>query len=203
MITPITAPCLLVAMPGMLDGNLSQTVLLLAEHNEEGAIAFVLNRPSTVSLKSMISIIDRDVPEAIPAWYGGPVDTTTAIILHDRKAHAGDTEIAPGIHLSTTGRILDSLIDHGANALQNQFKGLEIRGDTVHPYRFLVGYAGWGAGQLDEEIKGGSWLLCPLDRKFVFDTPWADLWSECMQRVGVQKTSIIAPSKHTGADYLN
>ena len=203
MIAPISSPCLLVAMPGMLDGNFSQAVLLLAEHNEEGAIAFVLNRPSTVSLKSMISIIDRDVPEAIPAWYGGPVDTTTAIILHDRKIQVNDSEIAPGVNLSTTGKILDSLIDHGAAALQNNCNGLDVTGHTVHPYRFLVGYAGWGAGQLDEELRAGAWQICPLDRKLVFDTPWTTLWTECAARIGVQKASARKIALPTSAQYLN
>lgn len=194
MITPVTAPCILVAMPSMIDGSFSQTVILLAEHNEEGAIGFVLNRPSTISLKSMISIIDRDVPEAIPAWYGGPVDTTTAIILHDRKPNDGDTEVAPGIYLSTTGRILDSLIDHGAEALQQQYQGGTPKGSTHHPYRFLVGYAGWGAGQLDDELRAGAWIMCPLDRKLVFDTPWGDLWQECMNLVGMNRnTNVAAP----------
>jgi putative transcriptional regulator len=151
----------------------------------------------------MISIIDRDVPEAIPAWYGGPIDTATAIILHDRKLNQGDREIAPGINLSSTGRILDSLIDHGAEALQNQLTGHKNPGDTSHPYRFLVGYAGWGAGQLDDELRSGSWLMCPLDRKLVFDTPWNDLWVESMQRVGIQKTTIMSPVISVGSQFLN
>lgn len=200
MITPVTAPCILVAMPSMIDSSFSQTVILLAEHNEEGAIGFVLNRPSTISLKSMISIIDRDVPEAIPAWYGGPVDTTTAIILHDRKPNEGDTEIAPGIYLSTTGRILDALIDQGAAALQQQYQGSKPA-STQHPYRFLVGYAGWGANQLDEELRAGAWLMCPLDRKLVFDVAWGDLWQECVNSVGMHRhTNVAAPSAQT---YLN
>lgn len=200
MITPVTAPCILVAMPSMIDSSFSQTVILLAEHNEEGAIGFVLNRPSTISLKSMISIIDRDVPEAIPAWYGGPVDTTTAIILHDRKPNEGDTEIAPGIYLSTTGRILDALIDQGAAALQQQYQG-SMPAATMHPYRFLVGYAGWGASQLDEELRAGAWIMCPLDRKLVFDVAWGDLWQECVTLVGMHRnTNVAAPAVQT---YLN
>jgi putative transcriptional regulator len=198
MITPVSAPCLLIAMPSMQDSNFSQSVLLLAEHNPEGAIAFVLNRPSTVSLKSMISLIDRDVPEAIPAWYGGPVDTTTAIILHDREPSDGDTEISPGIYLSTTGRILDSLIDHSTQCLQSNLKGRVREGDTLHPYRFLVGYAGWGPGQLDDELRAGAWLLVPLDRKFVFDTAWGDLWSESVQRVGLPKTMAVSQQRPIG-----
>jgi putative transcriptional regulator len=157
----------------------------------------------------MISIIDRDVPEAIPAWYGGPVDTTTAIILHDKVAQTGDTEISPGINLSTKGKILDSLIEHGSIALQNGMGSSShpghagLSGSSVHPYRFLVGYAGWGAGQLDDELKGGSWLLCPLDRKLVFDTGWNDLWGACMAQIGMQKNPMVAAKKLSGIEYLN
>jgi putative transcriptional regulator len=215
MIAPVHAPCLLVAMPNMLDSNFSQAVILLAEHNPEGAIGFVLNRPSTVSLKAMISILDREVPEAIPAWYGGPVDTTTAIILHDQKPSQGDSEIAPGINLSTTGKVLDSLIDFGAEQLDRlQRKNNQVVDDSSskesslifknHPFRFLVGYAGWGAHQLDDEIRSGAWLICPLDRKLVFDTPWAELWNECMGRVGVEKNSMMMmPQTSSGQAYLN
>lgn len=96
MITHVSAPCLLIGMPSMLDGNFIKTVLLLAEHNSEGAIGFILNRPSTVPLKSMLSLIDREVPSAIPAWYGGPVDTGTAIILHSRKPATNDTDVGQG-----------------------------------------------------------------------------------------------------------
>ena len=201
MITTIASPCLLVATPSMLDGNFQQTVLLLVEHNEEGAVAFVLNRPSTCSLKSMISVVDREVPEAIPAWFGGPVDTTTGIVLHDRKPTDGDTEVAPGIYLSTAGRVLDALIDQGARALDLHNQVPMPSGETMHPYRFLVGYAGWGPTQLDDELRSGAWLLCPLDRKFVFDTSWSDLWSAAMERVGVQKNAHMpAPSQSA---YLN
>ncbi len=212
MITSVHAPCLLVAMPSMLDSNFSQAVILLAEHNEEGAVGFVLNRPSTVSLKAMISVIDRDVPEAIPAWYGGPIDTTTAIILHDQKPTDQDSEIAPGINLSTTGRILDSMIDHGAEQLERLQQGIHTdepkqkstsAASTVHPYRFLVGYAGWGTQQLDDELRAGAWLMCPLDRKLVFDTPWADLWQICMTRIGVERQAVAPISMTANQSYLN
>ena len=202
MITPIGAPCLLVATPSMLDGNFQQTVLLLVEYNAEGAIGFVLNRPSTCSLKSMISLVDRDVPEAIPAWFGGPVDTTTGIVLHDRKPADGDVEVAPAIYLSSAGRVLDALIDYSARSLdQRQIQDPSLDYDAKHPYRFLVGYAGWGAGQLDDELRSGAWLLCPLDRKLVFDMSWADLWSKAMEQVGVQKNAHM-PTQSQNA-YLN
>jgi len=202
MIAHVSAPCLLVAMPSMLDSNFSRTVMLLAEHNSEGAVGFVLNRPSTVPLKSMISVIDRDVPPAIPAWYGGPVDTGTAIILHTRKPSEGDTEVGHGIYLSTSGRVLDSLIDESEQTLKERAQGQLVH-DILNPYRFLVGYAGWGAGQLDDEIRAGAWLLYPIDQDIIFNAPWNDMWATITQKMGIARAAAAAVPPIAQTAYLN
>jgi putative transcriptional regulator len=234
MIAPLQAPCLLVAMPGMMDSTFTQSVILLAEHNRAGAIGFILNRPSTVSLKAMISTQDREIPEAIPAWYGGPVDTTTAIILHDHTPSDLDTIITPGIYLSTAPKTLDQLIVEGAQRLktmrmdsstsianpetimshtvdfsqaQQSHRGHQTADEALlrlHSFRFLVGYAGWGAQQLDDELNSGSWALCPIDRKLVFDTPWSELWNICIDKLGFQKnTKPVLSQQPSAPGYLN
>ena len=202
MITHVSAPCLLVAMPSMLDSNFARTVLLLAEHNSEGAVAFVLNRPSTVPLKSMLSEIDREIPPAIPAWYGGPIDTGTAIILHSRKPADGDTEIGTDIYLSTSGKVLDSLIGESEVAIRERANGQLVH-DILNPYRFLVGYAGWGPGQLDDEIRAGSWLLHPVDHDLLFNTPWSDMWTKIATKMGIGKTPAASVSPVSHNAYLN
>jgi putative transcriptional regulator len=202
MITHVSAPCLLVAMPSMLDNNFARTVLLLAEHNSEGAVGFVLNRPSTVPLKSMVSEIDRDIPPAIPAWYGGPIDTGTAIILHARKPADGDTEIGTNIYLSTSGKILDSLIGESEIAIRERANGQLVH-DILNPYRFLVGYAGWGAGQLDDEIRAGSWLLHAVDQDLLFNTPWSDMWTTITAKMGIGKAAAASVSPVSQSAYLN
>ena len=186
----------------MLDSNFSRTVMLLAEHNSEGAVGFVLNRPSTVPLKSMISVIDRDVPPAIPAWYGGPVDTGTAVILHSRKPSDTDTEIGQGIYLSTAGRVLDALIDESEQTIKERANGQLVH-DILNPYRFLVGYAGWGAGQLDDEIRAGAWLLHPIDQELIFNTGWNDMWSTITEKMGIGRAvaPTVPPIAHS--TYLN
>ena len=202
MITNVSAPCLLVAMPSMLDSNFSRTVMLLAEHNSEGAVGFVLNRPSTVPLKAMINVIDRDVSPAIPAWYGGPVDTGTAIILHSRKPADGDTEVGQDIYLSTSGRVLDSLIDESEQTIKERAHG-ELIHDILNPYRFLVGYAGWGPGQLDDEIRAGAWLLHPIDRELIFNTPWSEMWSKITETMGIGRGSAATVPPLAQNPYLN
>jgi putative transcriptional regulator len=186
----------------MLDSNFSRTVMLLAEHNSEGAVGFVLNRPSTVPLKAMINVIDRDVSPAIPAWYGGPVDTGTAIILHSRKPADGDTEIGQDIFLSTSGRVLDSLIDESERTIKERATG-ELIHDILNPYRFLVGYAGWGPGQLDDEIRAGAWLLHPIDRELIFNTPWSEMWSKITETMGIGRGSAATVPPLSQNPYLN
>lgn len=202
MIAHVSAPCLLIAMPSMLDSNFAKTVILLAEHNGEGAVGFVLNRPSTVPLKTMIQAIDREISPSIPAWYGGPVDTGTAVILHSRKPIDGDTEIGNGIYLSTSGRILDSLIDDSERTLKERSQGQLVH-DVLNPYRFLVGYAGWGAGQLDDEIRSGAWLLHPIDKDLVFNTPWSDLWTQVTATLGVGRGNTASMPPVAQSSYLN
>jgi putative transcriptional regulator len=202
MIAHVSAPCLLVAMPSMLDSNFAKTVILLAEHNGEGAVGFVLNRPSTVPLKTMVQMIDRDISPAIPAWYGGPVDTGTAIILHSRKPADGDTEIGEKIYLSTSGRVLDALIDDSEKTIRERANA-ELVHDILNPYRFLVGYAGWGAGQLDEEIRAGAWLLHPIDHDLIFNTPWSDIWPKITQRLGVGRATAASVPPIAQSSYLN
>lgn len=150
----------------------------------------------------MINVIDRDVPTAIPAWYGGPVDTGTAIILHARKPADGDTEIGQGIFLSTSGRVLDSLIDESEQSIRQRAQG-ELIHDILNPYRFLVGYAGWGAGQLDDEIKAGAWLLSPIDRDLIFNTPWADMWASLTGKLGIGRKSAVSIPPVSQSAYLN
>jgi putative transcriptional regulator len=189
-------------MPSMLDSNFAKSVILLAEHNSEGAIGFVLNRPSTVPLKTMVQMIDRDISPSIPAWYGGPVDTGTAIILHSRKPADGDTEIGEKIYLSTSGRVLDALIDESEKTIRERANA-ELVHDILNPYRFLVGYAGWGAGQLDEEIRAGAWLLHPVDQELIFNTPWSDLWPKITNKLGIGRSTAASLPPISQSSYLN
>jgi putative transcriptional regulator len=179
-----TNPRILVSMPKLQDPNFNRAVLLLLEHTSAGALAFVLNRPTPVGLRQMISL-DIEIPESIPAWYGGPVDTATAIVLHNQTRQYGDTEVATGIYLSSSEQTLSDMV------MREDFQKL-------HPYRFLVGYAGWGAGQLDGEISNGAWLSLPLDQSLLFETPWDQMWSKAFAT-----TSFVNQITRSPSQYLN
>jgi putative transcriptional regulator len=94
------------------------------------------------------------------------------------------------------------LIDESEQSIKERTSG-ELIHDILNPYRFLVGYAGWGAGQLDDEIRAGARLLCPIDRELVFNTPWSDMWAKITDQMGVGRSSAASVAPVAQSSYLN
>lgn len=199
-------------MPQLLDPNFRQSVILLIDHKPDGALGVVVNRPSNVSMKSLVRGDIQNVPSEIPAWSGGPVGVDRGAVLRyvprvgpDMTDHVGH-----GICLSTTEDAVLELVDFARKRLLAGGRSVdEDEGEPyldtapennwLYPYRFLVGYAGWGAKQLDRELRSGAWLQMPLDLNLLFDTPWPDMWSIAMSQFGINPMEI-APSNQP---YLN
>lgn len=219
-IQSIQLPCLLVALPKLQDPTFHQTVILLVEHDGGGAMGFVINRPAGVPLRDILSHVDIDVPEYIPAWFGGPVNTSNGLVLHhgpqsddddgdEQVAHIGD-EIA----VSSSIESLQSLVDYAtlnldfdsdacplATSADHPVDGAAAwrRREPLYPYRFVVGFAGWDTKQLEDEIQDGVWLQLPMDPELVFYTPWKDIWERALQKVGASVDSIVSQENH----YIN
>ncbi len=191
----LTTPYLLIAMPQLHDQNFKNSVILVIEHGEDGAMGFVVNRPEPVPLASVIEIPGTTVPEAVPIWYGGPVEQDVGILLHAHDEHVApatgeSSEIAEGVFLSSSvGTIADMVRLYGTEP------GIPLTSPTprshLYPFRFLVGYAGWNPGQLDQEVRSGSWVQVPLESSLLFDTPWNSLWDRAMVNFGVDPSRII------------
>lgn len=194
--------CLLVATPQMTDPGFSQAVILVVEHNPFGALGFIINRPSPLSLKNMVHFDERAIPPEVPAWYGGPVDTTTGIVLHNQPLNPGDKEIAPQIALSSSPQTLHQIADEAEHRLAQLQGGNNIftKRQGLYPFRFVVGYAGWGARQLDDEIRTGAWLVQPLDQHIIFYSPWQEMWSHAIKKAG-PSMDLFFPTAHQ--PYLN
>lgn len=190
----MTLPCMLVAMPSMGDANFSKSVIFLLEHNKAGALGLIVNRPSALSLKSMIDFPDSPIPEELPAWYGGPVETTSGIILHNQMKNNGDQEITSNICLSASKDTLIDMIETArTHADENGALAqlpLGVATNCCYPYRFVVGYAGWGPDQLDEEIRAGAWLYQPLNEDLLFHTPWFRMWDKAIAMTGSPVTRL-------------
>lgn len=176
---------LLIAMPGLQDPNFSSTVTLVCEHNNDGALGIIINRPLTLKLSGLfdqLSVDDVDPTAANkPVVAGGPVGTERGFVLHDRS-HRFDNTLSVSEHIQLT--LSRDVIDAMAS------------GDG--PLRTLVaiGYAGWEPGQLEDEMLANAWLSVPATPELVFDTPFADRWDLAARSLGVDIASISPDAGH-------
>jgi putative transcriptional regulator len=155
----------LIAMPGMSDGTFSGAVVYLCEHTDKGALGLVINKPIDISLRSLFEKVDltleRDDLADTPVYYGGPVQTERGFVLHERLSDEG-------------GHYSSSLSIAGGELEMTTSKDvLEALSNGAGPKKILVtlGYSGWGAGQLEEEISRNGWLTVDASPEIIFDTP--------------------------------
>lgn len=156
---------LLIASPRLLDPNFVQTVVLMVQHDEDGALGLVLNRPTELTLRQAWEQVSQDTCERNDNLYvGGPCEGVLAAI-HPFEG-ASQIEVLPGLHFATE-------TDH--------IKWLIQQGDATQ-MRFFVGYAGWSPGQLENELDGGSWLVMPatVDRVFAKEET---LWRQAKREI--------------------
>jgi len=169
----------LVAAPNLKDPNFSNTLILMAEHNEQGALGFVINRSLPVGLKDLLEgVIDEDLeivhrdPEVFPVLWGGPVQTRSVWVLFERRGEVlSENEIAINDHLAIGA----------SEGLLEAF----VSGARPGHFHILLGYAGWGPQQLEEETASGAWL--PLDVKdtLIFEEPIAERWEAALREWGL------------------
>ncbi|MHC4821381.1 MAG: YqgE/AlgH family protein, partial [Planctomycetota bacterium] len=146
---------LLVAKPHLLDPNFMHTVVMLCEHSaEDGALGFVLNRPSENRLPEVLSGDHDFKGRSDRVFLGGPVGTDSLAILHREEGLIGSTPLYPGIYLGGDPSELGQRV--------------QAKDTAVSDLRFLVGYSGWGKGQLEHEISENTWVLCPGQPEWVF-----------------------------------
>ena len=176
---------LLIAMPGMADPNFSSTVTLICEHNDEGALGIVINRPLNLRLGGLFEQLQLENPDPAaldhPVLMGGPVGPERGFVLHD-TSHRYENSLAVSSEICLT--LSRDIIDAMASG----------RG----PEKSLValGYAGWGAGQLEAEMLANSWLNVPATTEIVFDMPFADRWAAAAKALGVDLTLLSTEAGH-------
>ena len=165
---------LLIALPTLADPNFSRTVTLICQHDGNGAMGIVLNRASELSVGDLFSQVNveggSDELRARPVLAGGPVHSERGFVLHD-----GDRDWDSSIRLS------------GGLTLTTSRDVLQAMANGEGPEHVLValGCAGWGAGQLEQEIAENSWLTAPADIELLFRQPLDARWQAAAGRVGV------------------
>ena len=176
---------LLIAMPGMVDPNFSTTVTLICEHNDEGALGIVINRPLELKLAGLFEQLDVKDPDPQaadrPVLMGGPVGPERGFVLHDPgDTYENSLEVSNDIHLTLSRDVIDAMAT-GAG-----------------PRKSLValGYAGWEPGQLENEMLANSWLSVPATSEIVFDTPFDDRWMSAARLLGIDISQISPDAGH-------
>jgi putative transcriptional regulator len=157
---------LLIAGPTLLDPNFQRTVVLMIEHNPEGALGLVLNRPSETSVGDVVSELEELLNADSPVFVGGPVQPGGLIVL----GRFPDPELAALVSFADVG-ILRAEVS------------LEDPPDLLAA-RAFAGHAGWGPGQLDDELDRGDWILEPATVDDAFTEDPGELWSAVLSRKG-------------------
>jgi putative transcriptional regulator len=176
----VLAPGLLLAAPPLADPNFERSVVLLSAHGPEGAFGWVLNGQEAMSLSELLvrtelALEAPDLPGV--ARIGGPVAQDQVWLLYPSGALPteldGQIEVGRGITASASRKVLEAV----------------AAGQVPEGLVTLVGYAGWGPGQLEDEIKAGAWLPTDVTAEVVFHTPLVDLWSRAYARIGATPMS--------------
>jgi putative transcriptional regulator len=175
----------LIAMPNMADPHFSRTLTFICEHNDQGALGIVVNRPIELKLGALFKQIDIALPDQglanLPVYFGGPVQTDRGFVLHQPIGSWQSTLVVEqSVGLTTSKDILQSV---GAG------KG---------PQRMLVslGYAGWAAGQLEEEIKANGWLTVEAKPDVIFDLAPEERLPAAMNILGVNYATLSDVAGH-------
>lgn len=175
----------LIAMPSLTDPNFHQSVTYVCEHNEQGAMGIIINRPLDIHLGDVLQHMDieADDPRIAhqPVYLGGPVQTERGFVIHRPPGRwEAMLQVSEAIGITTSQDILSAI----------------ARGEGPDRAVVALGYAGWGPGQLEKELMANAWLSGPADTSIIFDLPWEKRWEAAAALVGVDINRISAEVGH-------
>lgn len=175
----------LLAMPALADPNFAQAVTYVCEHTENGAMGLVINRPADLALGDILEQLELTAshPEIAraPVYYGGPVQQDRGFVLHHPATQwESSLRITDDIAVTTSRDILAAL----------------AAGEGPADFLITLGYAGWGAGQLEQEVAENAWLTAPADSAILFHTPLAKRWHSAARLIGVDPSRLSPDSGH-------
>lgn len=176
---------LLVAMPALNDPNFAQTVTLVCEHTDKGALGIVLNKPLPMKLSDVLTQMQLEPSSheiaAKPVLRGGPVHTDRGFVLHRPGGEWDHThKVSDSIQITTSRDILAAM----------------ARGEGPTDAFIALGYAGWESGQLEREMRDNAWLSLPVDARVVFELPFEERWLAAWQLVGVDVDKLSPDAGH-------
>jgi putative transcriptional regulator len=166
---------LLIAMPGISDPRFERALILICAHDEDHAMGLAVNNP--VEGLTVPDLLDKlDIKATIrlppdPVLIGGPVETERGFVLHSTDYDGeASLEVGPGVALTATREVLQAMASHNGAPSKSLL---------------ALGYAGWGAGQLEDEIKANVWLTCEADDELIFGHDHGKKWARALGKLGV------------------
>jgi putative transcriptional regulator len=181
----------LIAMPGLADASFARSVIYLCEHSARGALGLVINKPSDINLKNLFEKVDLPLDRAdlatTPVFQGGPVQTERGFVLHEPLSEGGEggpynssLKVEGGLEMTTSKDVLEA-ISSGAG-----------------PKKVLVtlGYSGWGAGQLEEEMSRNGWINVDAEPGIIFDTPVSQRYGKALSLLGIDPSMLSSDAGH-------
>jgi len=176
---------MLIAMPNMVDGNFAGSVTLLCQHNEDGAIGITINRLSDFSLGEVLSQLHIDCKDDairnLPVVEGGPVAPDRGFVLHTPlEGFESSLPVGDEIMVTTSRDILAAIAN----------------GKGPEKYHVALGYAGWGGGQLEGEMRQNAWLSVEADSSIVFDMPLPNRFDGALGRLGIKVDRLHSEGGH-------
>lgn len=172
-------------MPGIEDPNFDSTVTLICEHNADGALGIVINRPLGLDLGGLLEQLDVSNPDsairARPVLDGGPVARERGFVLHQPDQNfESSVSVSPDIQLTLSRDVLDALAS----------------GDGPAKSLVALGYAGWEAGQLEAEMLENTWLSVPASPEIIFDLPFEQRWKSAATSLGIDLIQLSTDAGH-------
>ncbi len=175
----------IIAMPNLADPIFSHTVTFLCQHNKDGALGIVINRPTSMKLGEIFTQMDikvrSEAASQAPIYAGGPVQQDRGFVLHTpSREWSASMMVSDHIALTTSRDVLEAIaVDEGPEH-----------------YLIALGYAGWGEGQLEKEIMANSWLNTPYGQKILFETPVNQRWNAAASQIGIDINRLTTAAGH-------
>jgi putative transcriptional regulator len=177
---------LLIAMPGMADVRFEKSVIFVCSHSTDGALGIIVNKPlEGLPFRDLMTQMDIPVTEStprVPVMFGGPVETDRGYVLHtsQRNSSPATLSVTSEIALTPTIDILRAI----------------ARGTGPEKFLFALGYAGWGAGQIEDELAGNGWIHCDADVELVFRGDASSKWSLALAKLGANISGLSSDVGH-------
>lgn len=176
----------LIATPVLTDPYFKKSVVYLCEHDEDGAMGFIINFPVKLTVQELLSNVETikhqpDPPLTNPVFLGGPLELERGFVLHSPlRDNSQSTKLNKQLLLSNSNAVLSTL------------------GTDNEPEKYMVtlGYASWDSGQLEQEVINNHWLTIESENDIIFNTPVEKRWSESLQRLGITPEQLTTTSGH-------